>query len=420
MVTLELAFHIMAKPIGPVCNLRCEYCFYLEKEALYPDGEQYRMSDEVLEAYIRQVVEAHADIPELLFAWQGGEPTLLGIEFFEKALELEKKYAGGKPVGNTLQTNGTLLDDDWCRFLKKNDFLVGLSLDGPEELHDRYRRDAAGGPTFSKVMHALNLMKKHGVEFNILACVNRETSKRPLDVYRFFKEAGAEFIQFIPIVELASNEETAKLGLQLGVPSDPKSEDEGTRVTDWTVLPEDYGDFLVTIFDEWVRNDVGSDFVMNFEWALVSYTGLQMPACFFAPTCGNAGIIEHNGDIYSCDHYMYPRYRLGNILADNLAEMMGSEQQKAFGAGKENLPRYCRECRVLKACYGECPKHRFATTPDGERGLNYLCEGYKKYFNHILPYLKAMTDLLNAGKPVADIMDQTIIVLPRRDGRTGP
>ncbi len=410
----------MAKPIGPVCNLRCEYCFYLEKETFYPDGETYRMSDEVLEAYIRQVAEAHAEIPELIFAWQGGEPTLLGIEFFEKALELQKRYAGGKPVRNTLQTNGTLLDDEWCRFLKKNNFLVGLSLDGPEELHDRYRRDAGGAGSFAKVLRALNLMKKHGVEFNILACVNRETSKRPLDVYGFFKDIGVEFIQFIPIVELAANEETTQLGLQLGVPSDPGNGEASVRVTDWTVEPENYGDFLITIFDEWVRNDVGSVFVMNFEWALVSFIGIQMPACFFAPVCGNAGIIEHNGDIYSCDHYMYPRYRLGNILTDNLASMMDSPQQREFGADKEKLPRYCLECRVLKACYGECPKHRFAVTPDGESGLNYLCAGYKKYFNHILPYLKAMTDLLNAGKPVADIMDQTIIVLPRKDGRIGP
>lgn len=407
----------MAKPIGPVCNLRCEYCFYLEKETFYPDGEQYRMSDEVLEAYIRQVAEAHADIPELLFAWQGGEPTLLGIEFFEKALKLEKKFAKGKPVQNTIQTNGTMIDDDWCSFLKKNRFLVGLSLDGPEDLHDRYRRDAGGEGTHAKVMRALTLMKKHGVEFNVLACVNRETAKRPLDVYHWFKDNGVEFIQFIPIVELAANAETTELGLQLGVPSGPA--DTGQPVTEWTVEPEDYGDFLNTIFDEWVRNDVGSVFVMNYEWALVSYIGLQMPACFFAPECGNAGIIEHNGDIYSCDHFMYPRYRLGNVLTDDLAKMMSSPLQKEFGADKGKLPRYCRECRVLKACYGECPKHRFAVTPDGEPGLNYLCAGYKKYFEHILPYLKAMTDLLNAGKPVSDIMDQTIIVLPRSDGRQG-
>ena len=404
----------MAKPIGPVCNLRCEYCFYLEKETFYPDGEQYRMSDEVLEAYIRQVAEAHADIPELLFAWQGGEPTLLGIEFFEKALALEKRYAGGKTVRNTIQTNGTMIDDDWCRFLKKNGFLVGLSLDGPAEVHDRYRRDAGGEGTFAKVMRALKLMKKHGVEFNVLACVNRETSKHPLEVYRWFKDNGVEFIQFIPIVELAPNEETSDLGLQLGVPSDPGSEETAARVTDWTVDPEDWGDFLNTIFDEWVRNDVGSVFVMNFEWALVSFIGLQMPACFFSPTCGKAGIIEHNGDVYSCDHYMYPKYRLGNVLTDNLNGMMDSQQQRSFGRLKEKLPRYCNECRVLKACYGECPKHRFAVTPDGEPGLNYLCGGYKKYFNHVLPYLKAMSDLLNAGKPVSDIMDQTIIVMPRR------
>jgi uncharacterized protein len=407
----------MSKPIGPVCNLRCEYCFYLEKETFYPDGEEYRMSDEVLEAYIRQVSEAHADIPELLFAWQGGEPTLMGIEFYEKALGLQRKYAGGKPVTNTLQTNGTLMDEKWCRFLKKNNFLVGLSLDGPEDLHDRFRRDAGGEGTHAKVMRALKLMKKHGVEFNVLACVNRETAKHPLEVYRWFRDNGVEFIQFIPIVELAPNEESSSLGLQLGVPTAPG--DTESEVTEWTVLPEDWGDFLNTIFDEWVRNDVGSVFVMNFEWALVSFIGLQMPACFFSPVCGNAGIIEHNGDIYSCDHFMYPRYRLGNILTDNLKEMMASGKQKEFGVEKGNLPRYCRECRVLKACYGECPKHRFRTTPDGEPGLNYLCEGYKRYFTHILPYLKAMTDLLSAGKPVSDIMDQTIIVLPGRDGRIG-
>jgi len=402
----------MAKPIGPVCNLRCEYCFYLEKETFYPDGEQYRMSDEVLEAYIKQVAKAHADIPELLFAWQGGEPTLLGIDFFEKALELEKKYANGKTVRNTIQTNGTMINDEWCRFLKKNDFLVGLSLDGPEELHDRFRRDAGGEGSFAKVMRALKLMKKHSVEFNVLACVNRETAKRPLEVYHWFKDNGVEFIQFIPIVELAPNKESSDLGLQLGVPSGP--DDTEPEVTDWTVLPEDYGDFLIKIFDEWVRNDVGSVFVMNFEWTLVSYIGLQMPACFFSPECGQAGIIEHNGDVYSCDHFVYPRYRLGNVLTDDLNEMMASPPQKKFGADKGNLPFYCRECKVLRACYGECPKHRFRMTPDGEPGLNYLCEGYKKYFNHLMPYLKAMTDLLNAGKPVSDIMDQTIIVLPRR------
>jgi uncharacterized protein len=404
----------MAKPIGPVCNLRCEYCFYLEKEALYPDGEQYRMSDEVLEAYIRQVVQAHADIPELLFAWQGGEPTLLGIDFFRRALELQKSYAGGKPVRNTLQTNGTLLDDDWCRFLKKNDFLVGLSLDGPEELHDRYRRDAGGGPTFAKVMRALELMKKHGTEFNILACVNRETSKRPLDVYTFFREVGVEFIQFIPIVELASNEKSAELGLQLGVPQEHGGEGSDPDVTDWTVEPEDYGDFLNAIFDEWVRNDVGSVFVMNFEWALVSYIGIDNPACFFSPVCGNAVIIEHNGDIYSCDHFMYPRYRLGNILTDDLAGMMNSPLQREFGADKGNLPRYCQECKVLMACYGECPKHRFVTTPDGEPGLNYLCAGYRKYFSHIAPYLKVIAELLADGKPATDVMDKTIIVIPKK------
>jgi uncharacterized protein len=407
----------MSKPTGPDCNLRCEYCFYLEKETFYPGDGKHRMSDEVLEAYIRQVAEAHADIPELLFAWQGGEPTLLGIEFFEKALELQKKYAGGKPVRNTLQTNGTLIDEGWCRFLKKNGFLVGLSLDGPEDLHDRFRRDAGGKGTHAKVMRALNLMRKHGVEFNVLACVNRETAKRPLDVYHWFKESGVEFIQFIPIVELAPNDESKDLGLDLGVPAVP--DESEPAVTGWTVLPEDYGDFLIAIFDEWVRNDVGSVFVMNFEYALVSYIGLEMPACFFAPECGNAGIIEHNGDIYSCDHFMYPRYLLGNVLKDDLKEMMASPAQKEFGAAKGDLPRYCMECGVLKACYGECPKHRFRMTPDGEPGLNYLCEAYKRFFTHVLPYLKVIAELLAEGRPATEVMDKTIIVLPGKDGLTG-
>jgi uncharacterized protein len=412
---MKLAFHIMAKPIGPICNLSCEYCFYLEKEAMFPRGEDYRMSDDVLEAYIKQVTEAHADIPELLFSWQGGEPTLMGIDFFKKAIELERNYAAGKPFMNTLQTNGTLLDDEWCRFLAKNKFLVGLSLDGPRELHDQHRKTRGGEPTFDEVMRGLELLKKHRVEFNILACVNRETAKQPLEVYQFFKDQGVEYIQFIPIVERMPEDRARELDLQLGVPAPIGEETGPVEVTPWTVEPEMYGDFLITVFDEWVRSDVGTIFIMNFDWALVSYVGAQTPPCFFAPTCGNAAIIEHNGDIYSCDHYVYPGYRLGNILTDDLAAMMDSEAQRSFSAQKEKLPRYCHDCPVLRACYGECPKHRFVESPDGEPGLNYLCAGYRKYFSHIAPYLKVITDLLTQGRPASEIMEKTIVIVPRKD-----
>jgi uncharacterized protein len=412
---MKLAFHLMAKPAGPVCNLGCEYCFYLEKEALFPRGGQYRMSDEVLEAYIRQVATAQSHVPELLFAWQGGEPTLMGIDFFRRAIELEKKHAAGKPFVNTIQTNGTLLDDEWCRFLAGHRFLVGLSLDGPRELHDRYRRTRGGEGSFDAVMRGLGLLKKHRVEYNVLACVNRETSRHPLEVYRFLREQGVEYIQFIPIVERLPEERAKMLGMHLGVPVPVGKEQGAVEVTPWSVEPAAWGEFLISVFDEWVRTDVGTVFVMNFDWALVSYIGLDTAPCFFAPECGNAAIIEHNGDVYSCDHFVYPEYRLGNILEDDLSEMMDSPKQRAFGADKGRLPRYCRECPVLRVCYGECPKHRFLVSPDGEPGWNYLCAGYNSYFNHIAPYLKVIADLLAEGKPASEVMEKTIIVVPKRD-----
>ena len=400
----KLAVHLMAKPTGPLCNLNCKYCFYLEKEALFPEGEEYRMSDEVLEAYIRKTAE-YQTVPELLYAWQGGEPTMVGLDFFRKAIALEKQYAGGKRLTNTLQTNGTLLDDEWCAFLAENRFLVGLSLDGPEEIHNLHRIDRGGEPTFDRVMRGMELMKKHGVEFNILACVTRESAKHPLEVYRFFKEQGVQFIQFIPIIERMPDEESSRIGLRLGMPAS-LDESDSEAVMEWTVDPEGYGDFLIGVFDEWIRNDVGSVFVMNFEWALSSWMGHVQHACFFMERCGMAGIIEHNGDVYSCDHFVYPEYRLGNILNDDFGEMFASEKQRKFGAVKEeSLPRYCRECDVLFACRGECPKHRFLKTPDGEAGLNYLCAGYKKYFHHIDPYLKAIDQTIRMGYEAEKVMD---------------
>ncbi|MGD9140363.1 MAG: anaerobic sulfatase maturase [bacterium] len=401
-------FHVMAKPVGPVCNLRCEYCFYLEKEALFPDGEKYRMSDEVLEAYIRKnIASQDPRVPEILFAWQGGEPTMLGVDFFRKAVDLERKYAPrGKAIVNTFQTNGTLLNDEWCRFLKTNNFLIGLSLDGPREIHDRYRVDRSGGPTFDRVMRGLDLLKRHGVDFNVLACVNEESSGRPRDVYRFLKGEGVKFIQFIPIVERLPDPRAEELGLDLAVPPALDMEDAWDAVTPWTVRPEHFGDFMIGVFDEWVRNDVGDMYVMNFEWTLAAFAGLPGVACFFMNRCGRAVIIEHNGDIYSCDHFMYPDYRLGNILTDDLARMVNSDKQVAFGALKETtLPRYCRECDVLFACRGACPKHRFLKSPHGEPGLNYLCEGYKKFFNHVRPYMNVMIQLMERGLPAHRVME---------------
>ncbi len=396
--------HMMAKPAGPDCNLNCGYCFYLEKEALFSESGRYRMSDEVLETYIRKTAEYQA-IPELLYAWQGGEPTLMGIDFFRKAVELEKRYAGGRRIANTLQTNGILLDDEWCRILAENKFLVGLSLDGTKDVHDRYRKDRGGEPTFDRVMRAMDLMKKHGVEFNILACVTRESAKRPLDVYRFFKEQGVRFIQFTPIVERMPNSESERLGLKLGMPAAIDNSDE-PNVTPWTMIPEDYGDFLIGVFEEWVKNDIGSVFVMNFEWFIVNWLGMPQANCFFSERCGQVVIIEHNGDVYSCDHFVYPKYRLGNILTGEPGEMIDSGKQLRFGAVKEeSLPKYCRECGVLFACRGECPKHRFLKTPDGEPGLNYLCAGYKKFFNHVRPYMDAIAQTIRMGYPAEKVMD---------------
>jgi serine-type anaerobic sulfatase-maturating enzyme len=398
----QYGVHMMAKPIGPVCNLKCEYCFYLEKEALFPDEENYHMSDEVLEAYISKYI-AFQPGTEVVFAWQGGEPTMMGIEFFQKAIRLQKKYAHSKQISNTFQTNGTLLNDKWCQFLAKHNFLVGLSLDGPEEIHNEYRIDKGGKPTFDHVIRALRLLQKHRVEFNVLACVNRTSSQRPLDVYRFFKQQGVEFIQFIPIVEREPDENDSELGLHLAAP--PVNGNEHAHVTSWSVGPQAYGDFLVRIFNEWVRKDVGSVFIMNFEWTLATWAGVPSVACFFAPRCGSAVILEHNGDVYSCDHFMYPKYRLGNIVDDDLKSLVRSPQQLEFGALKETtLPKYCRTCEMLPLCRGECPKHRFMQTPDGEAGLNYLCPSYQKYFRSTAAYMSAMAQLIKQGKPVTDIM----------------
>jgi uncharacterized protein len=397
-------FHIMTKPIGPICNLDCKYCFYLEKENLYVDRSNsgtrhWAMERETLERYVQQYIAAQAG-EEVHFAWQGGEPTLLGVEFFRTAVELQQQYANGKSIKNALQTNGTLIDDDWGEFLGDNGFLVGVSIDGPRELHDCYRVDKGNSPTFDRVMRGIEALKRHKVEFNTLTVVNRKNSEYPIEVYRFLKEIGSGFIQFIPVVERKAAEADSA-GLVLIKPSYQKS----AEVTEWSVEAEAYGRFLTRIFDDWVKHDVGHVFVQMFDVALESWLGMDASLCVFRRTCGTALAMEHTGDVYSCDHYVYPENKLGNMMETALETLVGSTQQKAFGNDKrDSLPRFCRECEVRFACNGECPKHRFIQTPDGEAGLNYLCAGYKYFFKHIDPYMQFMAGELRAGRPPANIM----------------
>lgn len=401
---VQEGFHLMAKPAGPSCNLHCEYCFYREKKIFFPEDKILRMSDEVLETYTREYIESQPG-PSVVFEWQGGEPALVGIDFFKRALNFQKKYNAGKQITNSFQTNGTSLDEAWCAFLSRNNFLVGLSLDGPEALHDAYRVDKDGRPTFSKVLHSLQMMQKYEVEVNVLAAVNRESSKHPLEVYRFFRQQGVQFIQFVPIIEREADPEAEKLGIPLAVPPSLTHEETSAAVTPWSVEPKEYGEFLIRVFEEWIKNDVGRIFVMNFEWSLGAWAGVGPGVCYLSPRCGRNLIIEHNGDIFSCDHFMYPAYRLGNILEGRLGKMVQSEQQTAFGASKETaLPGYCRHCDVLFACRGGCPKHRFAKSPDGEPGLNHLCAGFKIFYHYVDPSMKHMVELIHRGIPVQTIM----------------
>jgi len=383
------AFHVMAKPTGSDCNLNCAYCFFLKKEMLYP-GSDFRMSDEVHEAYIRQLMEAH-HVPQVTVAWQGGEPTLMGLDFYRRDMELQKKYAKpGTRVENTFQTNGILLNDEWCRFFGENNFLIGLSIDGPKELHDFYRKDKAGNGTFDRVVRAARLLQKHKVEFNILCTVNSKNAEHPLDVYRFFRdELDAHYIQFIPVVE-RDNES----GFQ-----------EGDKVTDRSVRPDQWGQFLIKIFDEWVKRDVGKTFVLNFDGALAGWLGMAGTVCIFGPTCGQGMALEHNGDLYSCDHFVEPRHLLGNIMEKPMAEIAACEKQRKFGQDKrDTLPQYCRNCELLFVCNGECPKNRFVKTPDGQAGLNYLCEGYKAFFRHANHPMRIMAELIRRGRLAEEVM----------------
>lgn len=400
-------FHVLAKPTGAICNLDCEYCFFLSKEALYPESK-FRMTKEILRAYIQQTIESQRE-PQVTIAWQGGEPTLMGLDFFREASALVRQHVRpGTTVEHTIQTNGILLDEEWCEFLREHNILVGLSMDGPQEMHDAYRVDKAGAPTFSRVMRAARLMQKHRVEFNVLCTVHDANVKHPLEVYRFFRdELRTHFVQFIPIVERAAPETLAAANAGWGERNRhrPLYTQDGEMVTKRTVRPEPWGDFLIAIFDDWVTHDVGNVFIQLFESALASWMGLPASLCIFAETCGNALALEHNGDLYSCDHFVEPRYRLGNIAEQRLLELVASGQQRAFGKSKrDTLPRYCRDCQVRFACNGECPRNRFAYTPDQEPGLNYLCAGYKAFFQHIDGRMQLMADLLRKGRDAAEVM----------------
>lgn len=376
--------YVMLKPIGALCNLRCEYCYYLEKKELYPDEKKFMMSDMLLERFIQQYIESQTTT-EITFTWHGGETLMRDIHFYEKALELQKRYACGRTIINTLQTNGTLLNDAWCKFFQENNFLIGISLDGPQQFHDKYRKKANGQPSFNLVMQGINLLKKHKVEFNVLAVVNDYNIDYPLEFYNFFKDIECQFIQFTPIVEVLP---------------------DGT-IAPWSVDAEKWGDFLIAIFDEWVKQDVGQYYVQYFDSALANWYGEQPGICIFTKHCGHAGVMEFNGDVYSCDHLVYPEYKLGNIHAKTLTEMMYSKQQLKFGTNKyDKLPKQCKQCKYEFACHGECPKNRIIKTKDGESGLNYLCEGYYKFFDHIAPYMDFMKKELDAKRSPANIMSE--------------
>ena len=391
--------YVMLKPVGSRCNLDCDYCYYLEKANLYTEKKNHVMSEELLEKFIKEYIESQT-MPQVLFTWHGGETLMRPLSFYKKAVQLQKKYSGGRQIDNSIQTNGTLLTDDWCRFFKENNFLVGISIDGPQEFHDEYRRDKMGRPSFHKVMRGLELLNKHGVEYNCMAVVNDYNVDFPLELYRFFKTTGSRFIQFTPIVERILKKNSP---LKLATAVDRT---DAVELAPFSVSPEKWGRFLCAIFEEWVKEDVGQFFVQLFDSTLANWVGEQPGLCTMARTCGHAGVMEFNGDVYSCDHFVFPEYRLGNIYASPLASMMYSDEQLTFGSDKfDKLPRQCKECDFLFACYGECPKNRFVNDRYGNPGLNYLCKGYYTFFSHVAPYMDFMKRELLAERPPANVMD---------------
>lgn len=389
--------YVMLKPAGAHCNLACKYCYYLEKTKLYPTAQRHLMSDEMLEQFTREYIEAQT-MNQVLFTWHGGEPLLRSIDFYRKALSLQQKYAGGRRIDNVIQTNGTLLTDEWCEFFAQNHWLVGISIDGPQPDHDHYRLTAAGKPSWKKVMQGIKLLKKHGVEWNAMAVVNAYNVNHPLEFYRFFKENGCQFLQFTPIVERLTRHEDGRTLASL-------ADKDEISLSEASVAPEQWGYFLCAIFDEWVRKDVGKIFVEIFDCTLANWMGISPGICAYSKECGHAGVMEHNGDVYSCDHFVFPEYKLGNIRDHSLIDMLYGEQQQEFSRLKHSsLPRQCKECDMEFACHGECPKNRFMKDKYGDSGLNYLCLGYYHYYQHVAPYMDYMKQELMAQRPPSNIM----------------
>lgn len=389
--------YVMLKPAGAHCNLACKYCYYLEKNKLYPTAQRHLMSDEMLEQFTREYIEAQT-MNQVLFTWHGGEPLLRSIDFYRKALSLQQKYAGGRRIDNVIQTNGTLLTDEWCEFFAQNHWLVGISIDGPQPDHDHYRLTAAGKPSWKKVMQGIKLLKKHGVEWNAMAVVNAYNANHPLEFYRFFKENGCQFLQFTPIVERLTRHEDGRTLASL-------ADKDEISLSEASVAPEQWGYFLCAIFDEWVRKDVGKIFVEIFDCTLANWMGISPGICAYYKECGHAGVMEHNGDVYSCDHFVFPEYKLGNIRDHSLIDMLYGEQQQEFSRLKHSsLPRQCKECDMEFACHGECPKNRFMKDKYGDSGLNYLCPGYYHYYQHVAPYMDYMKQELMSQRPPSNIM----------------
>ena len=389
--------YVMLKPAGAHCNLACKYCYYLEKNKLYPTAQRHLMSDEMLEQFTREYIEAQT-MNQVLFTWHGGEPLLRSIDFYRKALSLQQKYAGGRRIDNVIQTNGTLLTDEWCEFFAQNHWLVGISIDGPQPYHDHYRLTAAGKPSWQKVMQGIKLLKKHGVEWNAMAVVNTYNANHPLEFYRFFKENGCQFLQFTPIVERLTRHEDGRTLASF-------ADKDEISLSEASVTPEQWGYFLCAIFDEWVRKDVGKIFVEIFDCTLANWMGISPGICAYSKECGHAGVMEHNGDVYSCDHFVFPEYKLGNIRDHSLIDMLYGEQQQEFSRLKHSsLPRQCKECDMEFACHGECPKNRFMKDKYGDSGLNYLCPGYYHYYQHVAPYMDYMKQELMAQRPPSNIM----------------
>lgn len=390
--------YVMLKPAGAHCNLACKYCYYLEKNNLYQNSHRHLMTDEMLEQFTREYIEAQT-MPQVLFTWHGGEPLMRSIDFYKKALELQKKYAHGKQIDNVIQTNGTLLTDEWCEFFAKNHWLVGISIDGPQEYHDHYRVTPAGKPSWEKVMQGISLLKKHRVEWNAMAVVNAYNAEHPLEFYHFFRDNGCQYLQFTPIVERLTEHEDGRTLASL-------ADDREIPLAEASVTPEQWGNFLCTIFDDWVRHDVGKTFVEIFDCTLANWMGVLPGICAYSKECGHAGVMEHNGDVYSCDHFVFPEYKLGNIREQSLIDMLYGEKQQAFSRLKHtSLPRQCKECDMEFACHGECPKNRFEKDKYGEPGLNYLCQGYYQYYTHVAPYMDFMKRELLAQRPPANIMN---------------